>query len=159
MKKSPLVLSVLTALSIVGCSEAKPEFSVNQINVSDYAYTMNEQPAVSVTIIHDDYNYCSITFLRSNVEQGFSAFLEQKSTGQLSSICNVNGNNFVQSSKHPTKAILSIDKLDELNQIATIKTSLKLVNNKTYDDYFELNEIELNITGEQFTNLTTVPSK
>ncbi|OEA87395.1 hypothetical protein BBM70_10160 [Vibrio parahaemolyticus] len=159
MTKSLLTLTALSALTLVGCSESEPEFSVNQITVSDFAYTMNEQPAVSITFGKDNNNFCDVTLYRDDIVQGFSSTLENKSSGNLSSSCTWNKAYYVQSSKHPTLASLTIDKLDKVNQTANIKASLKLVNSKTLDDFFEIDDVEIKVSGEQFMNLITKPEE
>ncbi|MEZ9516563.1 hypothetical protein AB4240_17285 [Vibrio splendidus] len=159
MKKSLFTITALSALTLVGCSDSEPAFNVNQITVSDFAYTMNEQPAVSISFGKDDDNFCNITLNRKDIAQGFSSTLENKSSGNISSSCNWDKNYYIQSSKHPTLASITINKLDTDNHTATIKASLKLVNNKTLDDYFEVNGVELVVSGKQFTNLITTPAE
>ncbi|BBL91795.1 hypothetical protein VroAM7_44480 [Vibrio rotiferianus] len=154
-----LAASILSSLTLVGCGSEDKAFTVNATTASDFAYTMANQPAVDVTLKQDENNFCQITFLRKNVQPGFSASLKQKSTGDLSSSCYWEGKLYIQSSKHPTLATLTINELDEGSKVAKLKTSLKLVDNKSLDKYFELKDIEFTLSGQQFTNLITMPKE
>ncbi|CAM2799854.1 Lipoprotein [Vibrio neptunius] len=158
--KHLLFLSISASLGLTGCGgEANEQFKVNSVTASDFAYTMANQPAVDLQLQQSENNFCQITLLRSNVKEGFTASLKQQSTGSLSSSCYWNGNLYIQSSKHPTIANLKINKIDETNQSASFTTSLKLVNNKTLDSYFEIKDVTFTVAGQQYTNLTTIPSE
>ncbi|MCX8827946.1 hypothetical protein [Vibrio parahaemolyticus] len=148
--------ALIPALLIVGCG-AEKEFVVNSTTASDFSYTMANQPAVSVTVISDDNNFCDLTIFRGNVREGYSVTSEQQSSDELSASCTWQGNYFVQSSKHPTKASLTLQSIDAQSQIATFNVDLKLVNNKTLKDYFELENVQFTVSGSEFANLTTSP--
>lgn len=97
--------------------------------------------------------------LRKNVNAGYSASLKQQSSGELSSSCNVNGKLYIQSSNHPTFASLKVLEIDNTNKTAKLSTSLKLVDNKTLKSYFEVNDLTFIVSGDQFSNLITLPSE
>ncbi|HCG8288424.1 TPA: hypothetical protein NJ528_002501 [Vibrio parahaemolyticus] len=72
--------------------------------------------------------------------------MKQKSTGDLNSNCYWEGKLYIQSSKHPTLASLTINELDEGSKVAKLKTSMKLFDNKSLDKYFELKDIEFTLS-------------
>ncbi|MCG9228086.1 hypothetical protein L3X65_02730 [Vibrio diabolicus] len=154
-----LAVSVLSGMTLVGCGSEDKSFTVNNTTASDFAYTMASQPAVDVTLQQDENNFCQITFLRKNVQPGFSTSLKQKSTGDISSSCYWEGKHYIQSSKHPTLASLTINELNEASKVAKLTTSLKLVDSNSLDEYFELKDIEFTLSGQQFTNLITMPKE
>ena len=159
MKKTLVSLTALLATMLIGCSDDTTAFNANNVLASNFAYTMNELPAVVVNLQQDDNNFCEITLFRSDVKQGFSATLEQKNAEILNASCNINGNYFVQSSKHSTEISIQIDRLDNVKKEAKFKTSLKLVNSKTLEDYFEIKDLDFTVSGQEFVNLTTIPTK
>lgn len=151
---------LLSSAFLFGCGDnnSTPDFKVNATTATNFPYTLENQPAVSVAIKQDGDNFCEVTLFRNNVREGYSATLSQKSSGELSSSCYWKGAYFTQSSKHPTIAQITVESLDEKTQTAVLKTTLKLVNNKTLKDYFELKDIQFSISGDQYVNLTTMPS-
>ncbi|MFH4575623.1 hypothetical protein FKN08_02110 [Vibrio sp. 1-2 (7-a)] len=151
-------VALISALLIIGCG-AKKEFAVNSTTASDFSYTMANQPAVSITVINDDNNFCDLIIFRSNVREGYSVTSAQQSSDELSASCNWQGNYFVQSSKHPTKANLILQSIDDKSQIATFNVDFKLVNNKTLKDYFELENLQFTVSDLEFKNLTTKPEE
>ncbi|SHO57856.1 hypothetical protein [Vibrio quintilis] len=151
------LLAVAITATLSGCSGEATSFEVNDVSVSDFPYTMNSKPAVDITIKQDEHNFCSVTLLRSDIAQSFNATLEHKSTGRIGASCNIDGNTFILSSKHPTKASVLIDSLDKAGKQAKIHVSLKLVNVKTLKDYFILDDIEIHFSGKQVINLITMP--
>lgn len=150
--------ALLPIMLLSGCG-SDDGLTINSISVSDFYFTSSDQPAVSISLIQDDKNFCEVTLFRSNVRDGYSATVSQKSIGELSSSCHLNGKYFIQSSKHPTVASLTINSLDNQSQTATLDVNLKLVNNKTLKDFFELNNVQLSISGDQFANLVTMPKE
>ncbi|MUK40971.1 hypothetical protein GNP61_05295 [Aliivibrio fischeri] len=159
MKKTLVPLTALLATMLVGCSGDKTAFNANKISASNFTYTMNELPAVVISLQQDDNNFCEITLLRSDVKQGFSTTLDQKNAENLNASCNINGNYFVQSSKHPTEISIQIDRLDKTKKEAEFKVSLKLINSNNQKNYFEIKDLNFTISKQDFINLTTTPTK
>ena len=159
MKKTLVPLTALLATMLVGCSDDTTAFNANKVSASNFAYTMNELPAVVVNLLQDDNNFCEITLFRSDVKQGLSTTIEQKNADNLNASCNINGNYFVQSSKYPTKISIQIDRLDNVKKEAEFKTSLKLINSKTLENYFEVKDLKFTISGQDFLNLTAISNK
>ncbi|GAB6261262.1 hypothetical protein [Photobacterium sp. R1] len=155
--KTRILASLVVSIALIACSESKPDFQVNSIKVSDFAYEMGGKPAVNINLAQDEKNFCDVTIWRADVKQGFDTTLKQKSSGNISSTCIINGKTFMQSSKHPTIASLTIDELDAQNNKAVLRTSLKLVDIKTLDEFFEVKDLRLPIDGEQFVNLVELP--
>lgn len=157
--KSTLLIPVFSAIALSGCGDdsQKAPFTINSTAASDFAYALANQPAVDITLQQDENNFCNVTFLRSNVKQGYKASVEQKNSGELSASCYWNKAQYIQSSKHPTLASLSIVELDPELQSATLAVSLKLVDSKSLSDYFEVKETIFTLSGDQFTNLVTMP--
>ncbi|EKF9786340.1 hypothetical protein O1C94_000413 [Vibrio cholerae] len=154
------LLPIASSFLIIGCGDkSDATFKLNQVTTSDFAFTLENQPAVDISLKQDSDNFCQITMLRKNVNAGYSASLKQQSSGELSSSCNVNGKLYIQSSKHPTFANLKVLEIDNANKTAKLSTSLKLVDNKTLKSYFELNDLTFTVSGDQFSNLITLPSE
>lgn len=149
-----LALSSLSAL-IASCTERKPINKINGINVlivSDYDFTMNSKQAVSIIFGESNSNYCSVTIYRDSIKPGYLSTSRQKSVTDLSLDCNWDGENYLQSSKHPTSANINIVRLDSVNKTAEIKISLHLVNPSS-DKYFTLKDISLVLNEDKFANL------
>ena len=149
-------LTLLPSLLIVGCGSDE-SLIINETEATGFSYTLASKPAVSISVKQDENNFCEITMFRSNVRAGYCATLSQKATGELSSSCYWDGDYFIQSSKHPTIASLSISEVNDSTQIATFNINLKLVNNKSFDDYFELKDAQFTLSGQQYVNLVTMP--
>ncbi|BCK23875.1 hypothetical protein VCSRO153_1975 [Vibrio cholerae] len=155
-----IVLSLIFGIIMASCSDnPKQAFKPNQVTASNFAFTLANQPAVDISLKQDSDNFCQITMLRKNVNAGYSASLKQQSSGELSSSCNVNGKLYIQSSNHPTFASLKVLEIDNTNKTAKLSTSLKLVDNKTLKSYFEVNDLTFIVSGDQFSNLITLPSE
>ncbi|WP_330960331.1 hypothetical protein [Photobacterium sp. 53610] len=118
---------------------------------------MGGKPAVTINVAQDEKNFCDVTIWRADVKQSFDTTLKQKSYGNINSTCIINGKTFMQSSKHPTIASLTINEIDSQNTKAVLRTSLKLVDIKTLDGFFEVKDLRLPIDGKQFVNLVKLP--
>ncbi|SGY88848.1 hypothetical protein [Moritella viscosa] len=124
------------------------------LSVSNYDFTMNEQPAVSISIGNDNDNYCSITINRSDVSTNGASFSsEQKNNKSVSVDCNWDKSHYVQSSKHPTQVMVTLSDTNTKLGAGSIEVSLKLVNAKGYGEYFELNDTAHFYNNEMFDNL------
>ena len=130
-------------------TEAKK--SVNKVlSVTDFEYTLNDRPAVSVTVGADDHNYFGITFYRENVRAGYSVAESGHDLQEISMDGTWDKVLYVQSSKHPTRLNFSIVSITP--EEAVIEVSAKLVN-PSPERYFDLPKTRFSIQGEQLKHL------
>ena len=147
-----VVISLALATSLLGgCSDQPVTANIVQ-SVTDFDYTMNSKQAVSISFGESKDNFCSATIYRSSVQAGYLVTSKQKSTKDISMDCNWGGKYYVQSSKHPTSAVLNIIDLDSESGSVQIGVSMHLVNPSS-DSYFTLKNVILNLNKEQVSNL------
>jgi len=151
-------LSVILFVSILfleACSVSDQEERLLEVySVSDYDFTLNDQPAISISFGETQNNFCSITLYRSSVYAGYSVdIIKSKNNDQTATInCHWEGKYYVQSSKHDTYFNMRIESLDKENKVATINSSLKLVN-PSNGQFFTLDNVIININKNYFDNL------
>jgi hypothetical protein len=158
-----LLIGAILVLSIVGCSDndedtkkqevPKRNISLNQVDVSDYQFTMNNQDAVSITLLQDNSNYFTITINKSKIQKGFK-FLRNKdnyntvnkdvdisatfTNDNFNFLPNVNDNSFIE---------LEVIDYDKINKKAIIKVSTTVVNTNNPKDTIGFNGAELTFTN------------
>jgi len=124
------------------------------LSISDFDYSMNELPAVSISIGEDINNYCGITLNRKDISTRGVSFKSKKNINRaISAECMWNKSHYIQSSKHPTEVSVTFSDVDTTMRTGSITLSLKLVNAKGYDTFFELNDTVNFYNDEMFDNL------
>lgn len=154
MRKSIVSLGVSVCAILSGCSEPEAAINTSSIfSVSDYEYTMNDKPAVSISFGETQSNYCSATIYRASVSSGYKVSSQQKSSSDIAVECNWSGKYYVQSSKHQTLATFELLSIDPQTKTAEATVSVKLVEPSS-GEYFKLGATPLVISGEYFDHLT-----
>jgi len=157
-KLSKTALSLVAILALSACSENAPK-KLLVLSVSDYDYTMNNLPAVSINLGPDINNFCSITLNRKDIAiSGLSISSKQRNNSAISANCNWDGSYYLQSSKHPTQVSIKISNIDTKARTGTFDISLKLINNKDLSTFIEAKDT-VQVSGKMFDNLLAKSSK
>lgn len=150
MNKFLSVVAVVLTFSLYSCSS--DQVTLETLSVSDYPFTLNGTPAISLSFGESQSNFCSLTLTKNSVLQGYSFESNQKNNDSMSIDCNWDGKTFVQSSKHSTLLKFSITELNKESLLAKATVSLNLVD-PSNNEYFSLENIQLIIEGDYFNNL------
>lgn len=144
---------VIIAIFCAFQAEANDKF-MNVLRVTDFEFTLNDKPAVSIAFGESDSNYCDATILRSLVRQGYKASSTKRSDTSFSIDCHWDSDYFVESSNHKTFSNLSIKSIDKRKKTALIEISLRFVGLPS-NKYIEFDKIQVFVSGDQFKNLIT----
>lgn len=137
----------------MGCSSEPRALTVSKVQrVTDFDFTLNESPAVSIAIGPDGENYFDLTLYRSNVKSGYAASSKSKNNSAISIEATWSGKNFVQSSKHSTMVSVQVVSIDTANKVANLKVSAVLVNPQT-GNFLQLSNSKITVSGQSFINL------
>lgn len=130
------------------------------IRVSDFELSLGEKPAVSIAFGESETKWCDLTIQRENVAQGYKIVSDRSGRyNELSLSCNSEKNLYLGSAHHPTRIDLELVSIDASNKKAEAVISAKLINServtkKQSDEFAELKNVRLVITGQNFDNLT-----
>jgi len=125
------------------------------LSVSDFKYTMDNKPAVSIISCIDKENSTEITLLRSNIKEGYSIDSKRRDKYKiLSATATYDGNMYDQSERHDTSLNFTIQSLDQKTKTAVIIYSGKFIDTKSLSKYLYIPPTTLTITGKNFDNLT-----
>lgn len=122
------------------------------ISVSDYPFTLNNKPAVSISFGESEAKACSLTIEKENIYQGYVGKSFRNNNQSIDVECMWDGVNLVRSSKHKTGLKFKIGSLDKKDQIATVSIKLQLIAPSTNETIF-LDKVLLSIDGIHFKNL------
>lgn len=182
------LISLLLLLFLQGCDtkvEDKQEqtnaikdrkISLNNITVSDYDFTMNNQSAVNINILQDDNNYFTITVLKSKFKKGFKFLLNKDNYNNISKEVEVTAtftnDTFNLIPKHNQDCFISFEILeyDKVTKKAVVKISTTVANINNYNDSIGFNNAEFTFTNtdekpyfdlltKQFNNQVTIKKK
>jgi len=156
------LISLFLLLFLLGCDtkvEDKQEqtkdrkISLNNITVSDYDFTMNNQSAVNISILQDNKNYFSITVLKSKFKKGFKFLLNKDNYNSISKDVDVTAtftnDTFNLIPKHNQECFISFEILeyDKATTKAVVKISTTVANINNYKDSIGFNNAEFTFTN------------
>ncbi|MBL4744534.1 MAG: hypothetical protein JKX87_07905 [Cycloclasticus sp.] len=154
MKFSKFWLVLILSALITGCGSDPEALTVSKVQrVTNFDFTLNEIPAVSIAIGPNTENHFDITLYRSNIKSGYAVSSKSKSNSTIAIEATWSGKSFVQSSKHSTGASVQIVSIDTHGRVAILKISAILVNPET-GELLQLSNSQVTISGENFINLT-----
>mgnify|MGYP003385502395 CR=1 FL=1 len=154
MKFYKFWLVLLLSAIVAGCSNEPEPLTVSKVQrVTDFDFTLNEMPAVSIAIGPNGENYFDLTLYRSNVKSGYSATSKSKTDSAISIEASWSGKNYVQSSKHSTAASIQVVSIDVASKVVILKISAILVNPQT-GELLQLSNSQVIVSGQNFINLT-----
>lgn len=154
MKLPKYFLVFLLSVAITGCGSEHEALTVSKVQlVTDFDYTLNETPAVSIIIGPNDESYFDITLYRKNIKSGYVASSQSKSDTTISVDAHWSGKLFVQSPNHRTRASVQVVSVDTEGKVAILKVSAILVNPQT-GELLHLSNSKVTVSGQNFINLT-----
>lgn len=149
-----VVATVVMLLSIIPIAP-KPiqkQEEIKVLSVSDYSYTLKNEPAVSISYGKDNTNYIGITIHKKNLIEGFSIDTEINSDDKkfVSATAQWDGKTYFDNKNSYIK--LEIISLNQSDKKATINIELKL---NTVDEEPQIfkNKTQLSIENILFENL------
>jgi len=135
--------------------EVKKQNKIKVLSVSDYSLTMKGKQAVSISFGSSKINYYSITIHRDKIKPNTKLLKNENNyIGSIDSEANINKKHYVFLTRDGLKSYIDfkIEILDHTNKQAIIIVSLKLYNPND-ENYIEIKNQKLNITGALFDNL------
>ncbi|WP_419782375.1 hypothetical protein [Malaciobacter marinus] len=121
-------------------------------NVSDYKYTLDNKPAISISIGESKDNYVDLSILRKDVKNNFSIDTrDNKDKKIIDIVATWNGNTYFQNKKEASFVNVKILELDKTNNIAKFSIKAKLFSS-TNNNSFKINTTTI-IKDKQFQNL------
>lgn len=154
----PVVPSSSTEVAVQPASDISITAS-EIIRVSDFEQVLGEKPAVSIVFGESETKWCDLAIQRHNVSEGYKIVSERSARyNEVSLSCNSEKSLYLSSAHHPTRINLELVSVDIDNKKAEAVVSAKLINsdrvtrNQT-DEYAELKNVRLVITGQHFENL------
>lgn len=145
-----LILAVVLYIS-GGSNSLLINKNLSTFNVSDFQYTLDNKPAVAITIGESKEDYIDLTVHRANVKKGFFIDTHNNQDKKLISISTQwKGKKYFQN-KDQAFVIFKILELDKNSNTAKISIEAKLYSNKN-DDSITINTTAT-ITDKQFQNL------
>ena len=136
-------------------AEEKKQNKIKVLSVSDFSYTMKGKQSVSISFGTSKTNYYEITIHRDKIKPNTKLIKNENSyIGSIDGEANINKKHYVFLIRDGLKSYIDfkIETLDYTNKQAIIIVSLKLYNPNN-EDYIEIKNQKLNITGALFDNL------
>jgi hypothetical protein len=125
----------------------------SQDRVSSTSYKLKGEPEVSIAFGNDKKSF-ELTFLRHNLRQGYHIRSQAASRFRPIILDARQGSKvFVESLKENTFVDLTVEKIDDKTQTATLLVKGRLVDSSTFVKFLEV-ETRLVFTGEHYTQLT-----
>jgi hypothetical protein len=157
-----IVFAVVIALGVSGCSsESKKDesksYNISEptkiFSVSDYAYTLDGKPAVSIMFGSSETKYVNLTILKQNLKEGAVIDSTKGTVSKKISISfSLEGVSFLLHGKVPASYVkLKIESIDQTKQEAIIAIDAKLF---TANGESSVNiKDKIVLSGENFINL------
>lgn len=144
------VVIILFVAIITSCGESQHKYKIREpfdsIIISDFSYTVNNNPGKAIIVGHTDEEYFDFDIETSRIKQGMKSDKKDKS---LSASATIKGKTFFTSSKHDTHAFLVFTEISADKAIFTF--DVKLVQPDT-EEYLEQTGT-VTLTGEARANL------
>lgn len=124
--------------------------SVTVTAVSDYAFIFNDERGVNINFTSSDFEECTLTLAKSNLQQGFSTKTVSAEGGAIDLACSDSGSLFMQDDSEQTFAAISISQLDKKSAVFTIDGAMVAVRTKKR---IALDGLKISVQGKSLKNL------
>ncbi|MGB7402677.1 MAG: hypothetical protein WA916_08850 [Arcobacter sp.] len=148
-----IVAIALLVFLLSGDNKIKVANNLKLFSVSDYAYTMNNQPAVNINIGESKEDYFSITILKSIIKENTTIYKRyDRKTKHISMDGYWEGKNYIVLTKTTEPFIkLHIKSLDYKNKEAILELEAMLISPDT-KELLSVPSQTFNINNELFNN-------
>ncbi|MCQ8879916.1 hypothetical protein NQT69_18115 [Pseudoalteromonas shioyasakiensis] len=152
MKLKSILLSAMLLVGVVGCVEPESDNTLKVIEVTDHAFKLNGEDAVTVFIGHRDSPEFGFTILKSDLKKGTLIQSISGSADNLKVSASVGAKYYKQSMEQGTSASLQVLELDKQAKTAKLAVGAKLYD-PNLKDFKELEITVVELTGVNFENL------
>lgn len=152
MKLKSIILSTVLLIGLTACVEPESNNQLKVIEVTDHAFKLNDESAVTVFVGHHASPQFGFTILKSDLKKGTLIQSSSDSATNLQVSASVGAKYYKQSKEQGTSASLQVLELNSQEKTAKLAVGAKLFN-PTLKDFQELEITVVELTGINYENL------